>query len=192
MRFVLNLQRFVLLLTFCFTFSLCLAQKRYHGDGIDDVLRFVPWASVVGLKIVGVSSKNDWKHFGTNAALSASLTVGTTFILKKSIRAARPDGTDYSAFPSGHTSFAFAGAHVLHKEFGSVSPWISVSGYLLAVATAADRVRRNRHEWDDVVAGAAIGLASTELGYWLSRKILPENVDVSVSPNVVSCVFYIK
>ena len=28
--------------------------KTYHGDGIDDVLQYVPMASVFGLKLLGV------------------------------------------------------------------------------------------------------------------------------------------
>ena len=191
MKFSFSL-RFVWLLVSCVICMQSMAQKRYHGDGVDDVLRFIPWAGVVGLKVMNVPSTNDWKHFGVNAAFSAGLAVETTYALKKTINDSRPDGTDNKAFPSGHASIVFAGAHVLHKEYGHVSPWISLSGYAIAMATAVDRVRRNRHEWDDVAAGAVIGVASVELGYWLGRKVLPPHVGVSVSPNMVSCVFYVK
>ena len=30
--------------------------KTYHGDGIDDVLQYVPMASVFGLKLLGVEA----------------------------------------------------------------------------------------------------------------------------------------
>ena len=36
--------------------------KRYHGDGIDDVLRLVPTASVFGLKMLGVEAESSWKR----------------------------------------------------------------------------------------------------------------------------------
>ena len=41
----------------------------------------------------------------------------------------------------------------------------------MAALTAADRVRRNRHHWDDVAAGAAIGIGGTMLGYFLGDLI---------------------
>ena len=52
-----------------------------------------------------------------------------------------------------------------------MSPWISVGGYAVATGVAVDRLVRNRHEWHDVVAGAAIGVGGTWLGYWLGDKI---------------------
>lgn len=73
--------------------------------------------------------------------------------------------------PFGDTAVAFSGATVLHKEFGKTSPWISVAGYAVATVTAVDRVRRNRHHWDDVAAGAAIGFLSAQASYWLVDKI---------------------
>ena len=47
---------------------------------------------------------------------------------------------------------------------------------------------RNRHHWDDVAAGAAIGILSTELSYWLGSKLWPnnkENLQVSVTPTAL-------
>lgn len=149
--------------------------KRYHGDGIDDYLRFVPVASVYVLKLSGVESASSWKRLLVNTAASYVLAAGVTYGLKESIHDMRPDRTDNHSFPSGHASMAFAGATILHKEYHRVSPWISVAGYGVATLTAVDRVRRNRHEWDDVLAGAAIGVLATEAGYWLGDKITGEH-----------------
>ena len=148
--------------------------KRYHGDGIDDYLRFAPLLTAYTLKAAGVESSSSWKRMTVNTALSVGVTCGVTYALKKAINEKRPDGTDSDAFPSGHTAVAFAGAVVLDKEFRHVSPWISVAGYAVATATAVDRVRRNRHHWHDVAAGAAIGILGTEAGYWLGDKITGE------------------
>ena len=42
----------------------CSAQdKRYHGDGPDDVLRFVPMLTAYTLKAAGVESSSSWKRF---------------------------------------------------------------------------------------------------------------------------------
>ena len=61
-----------------------------------------------------------------------------------------------------------------------------MAGFTVATVTAVDRVRRNRHHWGDVVAGAAIGVLSVEAGYRLGDLITGEkkkNVDVAVMPN---------
>ena len=132
--------------------------KRYHGDGIDDVLRFVPTIAVFGLKACGVEAESTWQR-----------RIGAQV---HAIHEKRPDGTDNHSFPSGHTSVAFSGATVLMHEYRKVSPWIGVAGYAVATTVAVDRVRRNRHHWGDVMAGAAIGVASAEAGYLLGDWIL--------------------
>lgn len=35
--------------------------KRYHGDGIDNVLQYVPTVAVFGLKMCGVKTETSWK-----------------------------------------------------------------------------------------------------------------------------------
>ena len=159
--------------------------KTHHGDGIDDVLQYLPLAAVYGLKAGGVESRHNLGKLSLNVATSYAFTVSIAYALKHTVHDRRPDGTDTHAFPSGHSAIAFAGAHILQKEYGRTSIWIPVAGYTVATATALDRIRRNRHEWDDVLAGCAIGIASTELGYWLGNKILPDRSPLSfaVTPN---------
>ena len=161
--------------------------KRYHGDGIDNVLQYVPTVAVFGLKAFGVESENSWKKRLTISAASFVMNAGVTYALKHSIHERRPDGTDNRSFPSGHTSIAFCGATTLMHEYYSVSPWIGVAGYAVATTVAVDRVRRNRHRWGDVVAGAAIGVASAEVGRLIGKLVFDkqkecEDVSLSVSP----------
>jgi hypothetical protein len=182
-----------IILTLLLVFSLdCNAQndKTYHGDGIDDYLRYVPYTSVLALKLCGVESASSWKRLAVNTAISCVLTTGITYTLKHTIHEMRPDGTDNRSFPSGHTSIAFAGATALCKEYWHVSPWIGVAGYGVATLTAIDRVRRNRHHWGDVAAGAGIGIVSTEVGYWLGDLITKDHsrYDVAIMPNGVQLV----
>jgi len=177
----------LIILIFCVTMSAnSYAQYgRYHGDGIDDMLQYVPIAASYGLKIAGVEGQSSWKRRLVNSAAAFVINAGVCYTLKHSIHSMRPDGTDNKSFPSGHTAIAFCGATTLHKEYGKISPWISVMGYAVATVTAVDRVRRNRHHWGDVLAGAAIGVASAEIGYRLGDLITGEkakNVDVAVSP----------
>lgn len=186
-----------------FTLSLlisngCLAQevsepvahqyKRYHGDGIDNVLEYVPMAAVFGLKLLGVPAESSWKRRLTVSVVSFGINAAVTYSLKHTIHEMRPDGTDNHSFPSGHTAVAFCGATTLMHEYRKVSPWIGVAGYAVATTVAVDRVRRNRHHWGDVVAGAAIGVASAEAGYWIGDIILgkgkkkKQDVSLSVAP----------
>lgn len=186
-----------------FTLSLlisngCLAQevsepvahqyKRYHGDGIDNVLEYVPTAAVFGQKLLGVPAESSWKRRLTVSVVSFGINAAVTYSLKHTIHEMRPDGTDNHSFPSGHTAVAFCGATTLMHEYRKVSPWIGVAGYAVATTVAVDRVRRNRHHWGDVVAGAAIGVASAEAGYWIGDIILgkgkkkKQDVSLSVAP----------
>lgn len=171
-----------LLLILAFAGTHGLRAQQTHGNGPDDVLQYVPYATVLALKTCGVESRHDWKALATATVMSWMVSAGTTYVLKHSINEWRPDRTDRNSFPSGHATIAFAGATVLHHEFGRVSPWISVGGYAVATLTAADRVRRDRHHWYDGAAGAAIGILGTELTYVVTDRLFPEsNVDVGLT-----------
>lgn len=161
--------------------------KRFHGDGIDNVLQYVPTVAVFGLKVCGVKTDTSWKKRLTVSVASFAVNAGVTYALKRTIHERRPDGTDNRSFPSGHTSIAFCGATSLMHEYYKVSPWIGVTGYAVATTVAVDRVRRNRHHWGDVVAGAAIGCLSAEAGYLIGDLILGkdkknDDVSLAVSP----------
>lgn len=89
--------------------SVCAAQhKPYHGDGIDDYLRFVPIVSAYAMKAAGVDSRSPWKRLLVNTATSFAIDAAFTYGLKYTVKSTRPDGTDNHSFPSGHTSFAFS------------------------------------------------------------------------------------
>lgn len=169
----------------------CFAQassqyKRYHGDGIDNYLQYTPMAASFILKAAGVPCRSSWEQRLYKSGASFILCAGSTYLLKHSIHKMRPDGTDNRSFPSGHTAVAFCGATVLHKEYGKTSPWISVAGYTVATVTAVDRVRRNRHHWEDVAAGAAIGFLSAQASYWIVDKITGKKKKKDADGNVVN------
>ena len=145
--------------------------QEQHSDGVDDIIQYVPYASVFMLKVCGVESRDDWTKLAVTTAASWVVSAGIGYTLKHTVKEWRPDHTDQKSFPSGHTMFAFAGATALHKEFGKVSPWISVAGYGVATFTAVDRVLNDRHHWYDAVAGAGIGIAATELTWWVSDRL---------------------
>ena len=120
---------------------------------------------------VVAQDKYDWKQAAVNTAASFAIDAAVTYSLKPLIRSERPDGSDHHSFPSGHTSLVFTGASVLFKETRHISPWIGIAGYAAATGIAIERVHNNHHHWADVLAGAGIGILSTEAGYWLGRKI---------------------
>ena len=62
-----------------------------------------------------------------------------------------------------------------------------MAGYAVATTVAVDRVCRNRHKCGDVVAGAAIGVASAEVGQLIGKLVFGkekkcDDVSLSVSP----------
>lgn len=158
------------------------------SDAFGDWLRFAPLATTYVLKGSGVESASSWRRLVVNSTISVALTYGTTWALKHTIHDMRPDHSDHYGFPSGHTSIAFAGATVLCKEFRHRSPWIAVAGFGVATFVGVRRVSLDRHDWDDVLAGAAIGFLGTEAAYWLGDKLTGEHsrYHVGVAPDGLS------
>ena len=91
---------------------------------IDDVTQYVPAVSVYGLRLAGLRGRHDVADqtllLGTVCALMG-VAVGVT---KAVTKVERPDGSSRNSFPSGHTATAFAGAELLRREYGHLSPWI--------------------------------------------------------------------
>jgi membrane-associated phospholipid phosphatase len=175
--------RFVaVLLTFC-----PLAASA-QGEAIDDVMQHVPMASAFALRVCGVKSESPtWTEFVATAGVSYLVGAGVAYTLKHTVKEWRPDDSDQRSFPSGHATFAFAGATALRHEHGHLSPWVTIGGYGLATLVAAVRVRRDRHYTHDVCAGAAIGWLSTELTYYIKKKyIKSDRVDVAFTGQSLS------
>ena len=62
-------------------------------------------------------------------------------------------------------------ATLLYKEYGWRNPWFSIGGYTVAALTGVSRIMNNAHWMSDVVAGAAVGIGSVHLGYYLTDLI---------------------
>jgi membrane-associated phospholipid phosphatase len=91
-----------------------------------------------------------YKSFFTNYA--------ATYALKKTISKTRPNGTDDESFPSGHTSVAFQGAAFIHLRYGIR---YAVPAYMAASYVGWTRIASDNHYLVDVMAGAALGIASS-------------------------------
>ncbi len=135
------------------------------STNIDDYTRFAPIAIMYAADGLGVRAENHWFDQTKNAGLSLLLTQAITTGLKININKERPNGANMEAFPSGHTSLAFASATVLYEEFKNTEPILAYSGYAFATTTAYLRMAKNKHWLSDVILGSAIGIAVTKLVY---------------------------
>lgn len=104
---------------------------------------------------------------GGAVVINAAVTEG----FKHGVHELRPDRTENNSFPSRHTSWAFTASTVLSNELYRYSPWWSLGAQALSSAVGIQRVASRRHWGSDVVAGAVTGILSTELAYFVSRKI---------------------
>lgn len=145
---------------------------RYHYD---DFLQYAPLVAVLGMKLGGVEGRSSWGRMLVSDVFSAVLMTATVNSLKSSVNRMRPDGSANNSFPSGHTATAFMAATIMHREYGLTrSPLYSIGGYTVATATAFSRQLNNKHWLSDVLAGAGIGILSTELGYFIADLIFKD------------------
>lgn len=135
-----------------------------------DVLCLVP--SATGLvKAIVEKDKKGILQLG----LSSATTLAVNYGLEAVIRKDRPDGTGHHAFPSTHTAVAFDGASFLMRRYGW--KW-GVPAYALSTYVAWGRVHAKRHDWWDVLGGAAIGAGSA----FIYTRPFTKNVDLTISP----------
>jgi hypothetical protein len=103
---------------------------------VGDIVQYTPALSVYGLNSLGIKGKHNLKD--------RSIILGTAFIImgtsvfgmKKITKVNRPDDSNITSFPSGHTATAFMGAEFLYQEYKDVSVWYGISGYLVASGVA--------------------------------------------------------
>lgn len=106
-----------------------------------------------------------------SAGSSMAVNALVTELLKGTVHEMRPDRSGNNSFPSRHASWAFAASSVISRELYHRSPWWSVGAQTIASAVGLQRIRSRRHYGSDVVWGAAVGVASTEICYWLTGRI---------------------
>ena len=138
---------------------------------LDNYTQFVPAALVYGLNAAGIRGKHNFKD--RSIILATSLLISSAIVLptKNWVREERPDGSNNLSFPSGHTALAFATAQFMFREYQDDNFWLSLAGYPFAIFTGVYRTVNDKHWVGDVVAGAGIGILSTEAAYWLFPKV---------------------
>lgn len=143
----------------------------------DDYLQFCPVVAVYGLDLCGVKAQHRFVDRTVLLAMSyTAMNIVVTSMKFMSLEH-RPDSRVRNSFPSGHTATAFMGAEFMRREYAHKSPVLAYSGYAVATATGLLRIYNNRHWTNDVVPGAAIGIASSKLVYWLYPHIFSRHSD---------------
>lgn len=154
---------------------------------LDNYTQIAPAAIMLGLKAAGVPSRSSWGRMIMSDAITITLMTGVVQGLKYTTNVTRPDGSNKQSFPSGHTATAFMTATMLSKEYGHISPWVSVGAYTIATATGLMRMANNKHWLSDVMVGAGFGILSTEFGYNipLSKFDINNNTTIQTSVGTV-------
>jgi membrane-associated phospholipid phosphatase len=90
---------------------------------------------------------------------ATALNLSATMALKYTVDERGPDG-DSNSFPSAHSSVSFSAAEFIRRRYG----WeYGVPAYGISSFVAYSRVDSKKHYVHDVLAGAAIGMASSYL-----------------------------
>ena len=137
---------------------------------LDNYTQYFPAVMVYGLNLAGVKGKHNFKDrtiiYVTSQLISAAIVTPAKSITAEE----RPDRSNKKSFPSGHATTAFSTAHFMYREYRDDNLLLSFSGYPFAIFTSVYRVFNDKHWVTDVVAGAGVGILSTELAYWLYPK----------------------
>ena len=150
----------------------------------DDYLQYLPTAMYLGLSALPTKSKHTFPEKVCVAAVTFIAETALVNGLKYTIREQRPNFAEHNSFPSGHTTTAFAGAELVRTEYG----WAyGIPAYVIATGVGFMRLYNDRHWITDTIGGAAVGILSARIGYWmlpLSRKLfnLKSSSAVALAP----------
>jgi len=127
------------------------------ADAISDSLRPAVVGTLSAMVVAGNDEMSDTGRYGFDAVIASSLVAEG---LKRATDQPRPNDPEANdGFPSGHVTTAFAFARVLSHQYPDTAPYV----YGYALATAWSRLELERHDWVQVLAGAA-------LGTWLANE----------------------
>ena len=118
---------------------------------------------------------------GQQAAWKGLQALGINFAeteaLKSLVGERRPDSNSHDSFPSLHTSTAFTMATVINRYQPDYGP-IAFAG---AALIGYSRIELDRHHWQDVIGGAALGYLNGTLFAPHHFQVTPVGVTFSTS-----------
>lgn len=139
--------------------------KKGHSFKADDYIQYSTAIGYLGLGFIpDIRTRSDFRQrlmAGVTAYAIMAIAVNT---MKYTFKHPRPGSGARNSFPSGHSATAFTGAELMRIEYGN---WIGLAGYSIAVTVGALRIYNDKHWITDVLGGAAIGILSARIGYWL-------------------------
>lgn len=146
-------------------------ERDHQHFGADDFTFAAPVIAVYALNLAGVKGKHNFVD--RTALYGMSYLIGSSVVgaVKRMSGVVRPDSSNFKSFPSGHTAQAFIAAEFMRQEYKDKSPWYGFAAYAIAAGTGYLRMYNNKHWFNDVLAGAGVGILSTRVSYWLYPKI---------------------
>ena len=106
--------------------------------------------------------------------VSEVIAEGTSLVLQHFVKEQRPDKSDWHSFPSDSAAVAFSAASYLQIRYG----WdYGLPAYAVAAFVGYSRVEADKHHWGDVVAGAVLGWAASEI-----TTVRYRNIQITATP----------
>lgn len=139
--------------------------KKGHTFKADDYIQYTTAAGYLGLGFIpGIKTRSDFRERLMAGVTAYAVMAVATNAMKYTFKHPRPGSGTRNSFPSGHSATAFTGAELMRIEYGN---YIGIAGYAVAVSVGFLRIYNDRHWITDVLGGAAIGILSARIGYWL-------------------------
>jgi hypothetical protein len=146
-------------------------QHYYEQRPLDQSVKDVSTALQFILPAIPVTIGTvDWAHGdgGQNFEVVAESLGGVVLvqqIMARTISRERPDHSDMTSFPSGHTSWTFAATTLIVRDIHDPSDdsfhFVDALLYLPAIFSGWERIAQNHHWTSDVTCGAFLGMFLT-------------------------------
>lgn len=170
------MRRLLVYITLYFIFPQVLFAQSEFVKRSTDVLCLAPSATGL-IKAIAQDDRKGIIELGLSSATGIALNYGLNACIKKE-RPEMPfeaDWSDHHAFPSTHTMAAFDGATFLMRRYGW--QW-GVPAYVVSTYVAWGRVNAGKHDWWDVLSGAAIGAGSA----LIYTRPFVKKLDLTIAP----------
>ncbi|MDE5794342.1 MAG: phosphatase PAP2 family protein [Muribaculaceae bacterium] len=132
---------------------------------VDEYVQYLPVAGYIGMGFIpGIKTRSNFRQRLMAGVTAYAVMAVTVNAMKYTFKHPRPDSGQRNSFPSGHSATAFTGAELMRIEYGN---YIGCAGYAVALTVGMLRIYNDRHWITDVFGGAAIGILSARVGYWL-------------------------
>jgi undecaprenyl-diphosphatase len=150
-------------------------------NNLSNTSKYISVGVPVGYFVAGLIHNNkDLKQKAAYTAATILLNTATTTLLKNVVKRERPYHTytgifpnkiesDY-AFPSGHTSSAFATATSL--AITTKKWYVAVPAFAWSASVGYSRIYLGQHYPSDVIMGAFVGASSAIVCHWASKQLI--------------------